>query len=486
MPGNDGYVIIRVSLVGGTGTDTTYTMERSTAGPTGPWDVLGTAIPLLGERAVFTDTTAPLGVPLWYRITGDQTGDSSVSAETAIPAAGQVWLKDPLRPWADIAFDFCDVVSSGHVEGCTSPDPEFVWAGLGRGVWQADAGLFPILNSETPADVWARQKFETNTMRFFTRTLDAIDRVYDLFTAGGPLLLQLPDEYGWHDHYVQPGDVSRDYISRDQRRPDRLWEVPITVVDRPLGPAQGTTCANWCAVRDTFPTYGDLAGAGGTFEDLLAGDVLCPDGEPTQPIQDTFSRTVVDAWGVTDTGQTWTTTGGATANYDVASGVGLMSFSATGVTMNAVIPIPGADVGERIDFSSSVVPTGNTITVGLAARENTTANLYMARVSIADTTGIVTLSLRKRVGGTETQLSTVTLPLAVAAAGWYTLRFAVSGSSLMARVWDRTLPEPGTWQTTATDTDLTAAGDAGLRVGVGTVTNPLPVILSFDNLWVAP
>jgi hypothetical protein len=54
----------------------------------------------------------------------------------------------------------------------------------------------------------------------------------------------------------------------------------------------------------------------------------------------------------------------------------------------------------------------------------------------------------------------------------------------MAKVWPTLGSEPAAWQTTATDADLVAAGDAGLRVGIGAVTNPLPVILSFDNLRV--
>lgn len=284
MADNSGYVIIPVTFAGGT-FDTAYEMSRSTVSDSGPWTVIGEHVPLLNERDVYTDTTAPIGVPVWYRVVSDQSGSSGVSEAYELPALGQVWLKDPLRPWADLPMDFCDVPTSGHVPGCSSPDPEFVWVGLGQGLWDSDAGLFPVLNAEYPADVWARRKFENNSMRFFTKTLAAIDRVYDLFTAGGPLLLQLPDEYGWHDHYIQPGPVSRDYISRDQRRPERVWDVPFTVVDRPRGPAQGTACANWCAVEAAFPTYAAFTSMPGTFEDLLAGAVLCP---PTPPEEDGF------------------------------------------------------------------------------------------------------------------------------------------------------------------------------------------------------
>lgn len=475
------YAVININFTGTPGTDTSYALERATEAG-GPYTLIAVAAPLLAERAVYTDTTAPFGTPLYYRATGDQTGAVTTYTAGPLDQAGQVWLRDPLRPWADLSLDFCDAAQSGHVAGCAQPSPELVWVGLGDERWRADAGLFDVLNAETPADVWARRKRTDTSITFFTRTLAAADRVYELFTAGGPLFLQLPPEYGWADAFVQPGDVAMSRISRDQRRPERRWEVPVTVVDRPLGPAQGTACATWCALPDVFATYGDLP-AGQTFADLAAGEVLCPGGQPVQPIQDTFSRTVVDGWGVADTGQAWSTTGGATANYDVTGGVGTMAFSATGVTMNAVLPAPSADLNARIDFSSSVVPAGNTITVGLAARENTTSNLYMARVSIADTTGAMTLSLRKRVGGSETQLSSIVVGTSLAAGSWYTLRLIVSGSSLSATVWPRGGTEPAA-QTTATDTDLTAAGDAGLRVGVGTVTNPLPVILSFDNLVV--
>lgn len=271
------YVTLTISFTGLPGTDTTFTIERSSVSATGPFQTIGVAVPLLGELAVFIDTTAPIGPLLYYRVTGDQTGGVLTSTGEALPVNGIVWLKDPLRPWADLRFDFCDL-TAGHSAECTTPDPEFVWGGLGDQEWNEDAGLFPVLNAEVPADVFGRRKFADGSMRFFTRTLDAIDRVYDLFTAGGPLFLQLPDEYGWHDHFIQPGPVTQIYGARDQRKPLRVWEVPFTVVDQPIGPIQGTTCANWCEVEDAFATFADLTASSGTWLTLLQGDVLCPPG----------------------------------------------------------------------------------------------------------------------------------------------------------------------------------------------------------------
>lgn len=266
------YAVIHVDFTGTPGTDTSYTLERSSGGP---WETIAVSVPLLAEQDVYTDTTAPFGTGLDYRATGEQTGAVTTYTAGPLDQAGQVWLRDPFRPWADLTMDFCDVPQSGHVAGCAQPDPDIVWVGLGQSVRRADAGLFDVLNAEAPADVWARRKFADTSISFFTRTLAAADRVYELFTAGGPLLLQLPPEYGWRDSFVQPGDVTMSYISRDQRRPERRWDVPVTIVNRPLGPAQGTVCATWCALSEVFPTYGDLP-AGLTFADLAAGEVICP------------------------------------------------------------------------------------------------------------------------------------------------------------------------------------------------------------------
>lgn len=159
-----------------------------------------------------------------------------------------------------------------------APD-NLAWVGFRDKVRAADAGLFPVLNAERPADVYARRKDITTGALFLSRSLDAITLVYELYTAGGPILFQVPGEYGMAspygitDRYYQPDDLTEGYLSNDQRKPLRLWTVPLTSVDFPVGLPQGTDAANWCVIEDTFPTMADLTATGQTWGDAASGAV---------------------------------------------------------------------------------------------------------------------------------------------------------------------------------------------------------------------
>lgn len=251
---------------------------------TGPWTLINT-VPLLGEQAVYIDSTAPLDTPVWYRIIGHPGATEDIQGPFEVPSLGQVWIKDPLRPWASQAFDVCENGAS-IPNACGPADPVYLWLGFQEQNWDMDAGLFPVLNAEHPADVYARRKFATGALRFITRSLAAADTIYELFTAGGPVFVQAPPVYGWDDAHVQPGPISWEYIHPDQRIPDRIYTVPWTIVDAVEGPAQGTLCANWCAVEEAFATFADMTAAGGTWQDVAEGTTACPPTEP--PVPDGF------------------------------------------------------------------------------------------------------------------------------------------------------------------------------------------------------
>jgi len=271
----DGIVYLTADFTAAPGTQTTASIERGTSF-SGPWTLIG-SVTLSGEVGVFYDTSAPLDTNVWYRWTGDPGGTTIVQGPYIEPGDGTVLLKDPLRPWANLVLEFCETTQQALAAVCEPAGPDIVWVGFGEFVRRADANLFDIYDAEKPADIYGRRKRLDGSLRIFTKTLVARDAVETLFTAGGPLQLQMPAIYGWPDAVLQPGDLSEAYISRDQRRPYRLWEAPFTLVDVPFGPAQGTACANWCAVAEEFATFADLTASGFTWAQVASGEAVCGD-----------------------------------------------------------------------------------------------------------------------------------------------------------------------------------------------------------------
>lgn len=273
---SDGIVYLTADFTAAPGTQTTATLDRGTSA-TGPWTFLRT-VELLGQVGSAYDTTTPLDTPVWYRWTGDPGGTEIIQGPFTEEGEGTVLIKDPLRPWANLELEFCATQQQALAEVCSPGGPTLVWAGFGDFVRRADANLFDVYNSPVPADIYGRRKRLDGSLRIFSKTLAARDAVETLFAAGGPLQLQLPAVYGWPDAVVQPGDLVEEYISVDQRRAYRLWSAPFTIVSAPTGPIQGTECANWCAVAESYATFADLTATGYTWGQVAAGVAVCPSG----------------------------------------------------------------------------------------------------------------------------------------------------------------------------------------------------------------
>jgi hypothetical protein len=107
-------------------------------------------------------------------------------------------------------------------------------------------------------------------------------------------------------------------------------------------------------------------------------------------------------------------------------------------------------------------------------------NLYKARLEFT-TANAVVLSLRKRVAGAETELDTYTAPLTHVATTFYRVRFQVTGSTLRAKVWATTVPEPEAWQVSASDTELTSADSVGTRSLSNAGNTNVNPALRYDN-----
>lgn len=259
--------LITMDYTGEVGTQLLVTLERSVGGE--PFEFL-TDYGLLCEQGYYYDTTMPLDVPVTYRGTTD---DGLISTcMSTVDSGGFVWFKDPGRPWANFRLDLC-MVPTPPANECAPPEEPIALIQFGSETRAADATLSPLLADEFPDDVFSRRKAPTTSIQFASRTCEAVDTIYTLFTAGGPILIQAPAVYCWPDRFVQPGDLQMDYISRDQRKPWRLWSVPLAVVDRPaIASIQGVFGQTWCDVADTYPTFADLTASGKTWADLVTGN----------------------------------------------------------------------------------------------------------------------------------------------------------------------------------------------------------------------
>lgn len=200
---------------------------------------------------------------------------------------------------------------------------------------------------------------------------------------------------------------------------------------------------------------------------------------------DTFTRTVSAGWGATDTGQTWTSAGGAAGDYSTNGTQGRMSAGDTNVERRMLLSAGGVDQQVRAWGTVPVNPTGAAINWGALLRWQDASNYYWVDVQVPIGGGALTLRLVKRVANVATQVASVTTAVTHSTTVPRVLKAQVIGSTVRARLWSSDGVEPTTWQLETTDGSLTS----GTQVGVvsrltSENTNTLPVVVSFDNVRV--
>jgi hypothetical protein len=195
---------------------------------------------------------------------------------------------------------------------------------------------------------------------------------------------------------------------------------------------------------------------------------------------DTFTRTETDTWGRAELGGSWANTGGVSTDFDVNGTAGTHTMTTVNASRVSTATAPSADVDISCAVASNDIPTGASQFVGAIARFTDVNNLYLARLEFT-TASVITLTLRKRVGGVETQLGTFTVPATFATNTFYRLRFQVIGSALKVKTWTQGAREPGFWQIEATDTEITATGSVGVRSIISTGNTDVNPIMSYSD-----
>jgi phage replication-related protein YjqB (UPF0714/DUF867 family) len=151
----------------------------------------------------------------------------------------------------------------------------------------------------------------------------------------------------------------------------------------------------------------------------------------------------------------------------------------------ATIPWGSPDFDIKAAMTTDKVPTGGSHFLHLGGRFTGLNDNYLARLEFS-TTSTLTLTLRKRVAGTETLLATasanITGNYAFTPGRMFYLRFNVTGSLLSAKIWQAGQTEPDGWAVQTTDTSITAVGSVGIRSILSSAnTNTLPVTFSYDD-----
>jgi hypothetical protein len=203
------------------------------------------------------------------------------------------------------------------------------------------------------------------------------------------------------------------------------------------------------------------------FNVRVGGEVMTITG-PAAPrvkasaVYDTFGRTTASGWGTASSGAPWSTSGGTTANYSVTGGYGAHVLASVNASRRSFTAFVYADFDAYVSLAASAAATGGFLSGSITGRYLDSDNLYAARLAF-NVGGTMTLTIRKRIAATETELGAVAVPGTYTAGTYYRLRLQASGSTLRAKVWPASSAEPGAWQLEVTDTSLTTSTYIGLR-----------------------
>lgn len=203
-----------------------------------------------------------------------------------------------------------------------------------------------------------------------------------------------------------------------------------------------------------------------------------PDGIACDP----FDTAVVAGWGTAPTGQTWTI-GATPSQWNIANGIATIQPSANNADRFSVVTTNTTDNFVRLTFSVSALPASGALLTGATIRYVDSSNNYIAQASIA-TTGIITISLAKRLLGTPTTVATFTTTLVAGVDQRFIMKAQAVGTALAMKIWPEWQDEPNGWMVTGVDTSITT----GTMVGAYARNTSAVVtqIFSYDDFSAVP
>lgn len=187
---------------------------------------------LSGTQLLLDDYEAPIGVPVTYRAEFYSTAGVGAgtfgfpSATLSVPAPSDCWIKDPIEPYRNVML-----------RASAAPD----WAR------PAQSTEFRIRQRRNSVFLYDVRGGLTGTLQVWTLTDAERAALHFAVDTGNPLLLQFSPGLGIEDVYVSVGDTTEARAVPYGGEPRRLWSLPLTQVDQPIGGVVGTS--GW-TVRD--------------------------------------------------------------------------------------------------------------------------------------------------------------------------------------------------------------------------------------------
>jgi PKD repeat protein len=211
-------------------------------------------------------------------------------------------------------------------------------------------------------------------------------------------------------------------------------------------------------------------------------------GDPPAVLaSDAFTRTVGSGLGTADTGGPWTTNG---SGFSVNGSQGVVTVAGGG--QGPWAQLAGVS-SSSVEVTAAVVldkrPNTAAVYVGTIGRRVGAAD-YRLKLKI-DANGAVTIYGVRLAGGETTLQSQVVPGLMYTAGSRLNTRLQVTGTSpttLRAKVWLSSTPEPASWQVSATDSTaaLQTTGSVGLHTYVSSSATNAPWPIRFDDFVVRP
>lgn len=206
-------------------------------------------------------------------------------------------------------------------------------------------------------------------------------------------------------------------------------------------------------------------------------------------LRDLFTRVVASGWGNATTGATWTTSGGAAADYSVTGTRGQVSMNTLNVSRRTQIGANWADTDQYITLIPGVVALGASIDMGLMSRRDSVSNTEYAAMVQFGLLGVATIIIRRNLAGVGLTLTTARLPFTYNAASQVRLRMQTCGKYIRAKAWLSTVSEPQAWNVSVQDPGIPQTATT-MQVGTRSIlttgnTNVSPVLVQYDDYVVA-